>query len=313
MKVLEFGDQRLHLDATAVRQPHLQRFIDRISIDGVPTPVRYQMRIVEGEQAELVVDEQTGSMSLVVPSMTTVSPTALEIAILQAGARCLALLSTADRCVLLHGSAVTATGDCGAVAVLDGGLGQGKTSLALGLAKAGCALLVDEFTFVTCDREESVVTPAPRLPWHVRGDMAPYLAPEHPDRRLLFPDELAPVSTAKTAASLTLIIVPDSGIPAGKLEQIDPAQTGVLLTSAVTDHLAKLIDPSLDHVSILSNPSQVRYASGHPLLSRRTQLCAPPRTVLDRLSRVPAFRVGIGSPADLAASVDAVTHVVESL
>ncbi|PMR62104.1 hypothetical protein C1A38_05015 [Verrucosispora sp. ts21] len=313
MKVLEFGDQRLHLDATAVRQPHLQRFIDRISIDGVAAPVRYQMRIVEGEQAELVVDEQTGSMSLVVPSMTTVSPTALEIAILQAGARCLALLGAADRCVLLHGSAVTAAGGCGAVAVLDGGLGQGKTSLALGLAKAGCALLVDEFTFVTCDRKESVVAPAPRLPWHVRGDMAPYLAPEHPDRRLLFPDQLAPAGIAKTAASLALIVVPDSGIPAGKLEQIDPAQTGVLLTSAVTDHLTKLIDPSLDHVSIFNNPSQVRYASGHPLLNRKAQLCAPPRNVLDRLSRVPTFRVGIGSPADLAASVNAVTHVVESL
>ncbi|QOC90852.1 hypothetical protein [Micromonospora craniellae] len=313
MRILEFGDQRLHLDATAVRQPHLQRFVDRVSIDTAPAPVRHQMRIVEGEEAELLVDEQTGSMSLVVPSMTTVSPTVLEIAILQAGARCLALLGTTDRFVLLHGSAVTATDGGGAVAVLDGGVGQGKTSLALGLAKAGCALLVDEFTFVTCDRDEILVAPAPRLPWHVRGDMAPYLAPEHPGRRLLFPDQLAPVGTAKTAASLALIVVPDSGIPAGKLEQIDPAQTGALLTSAVTDHVAKLIDPRLDHVSIFSKPSQVRYASGHSLLNSRAQLCTPHRTVLDRLSRIPTFRVGIGSPADLAASVEAVTHVVESL
>ncbi|WBB92114.1 hypothetical protein [Verrucosispora sp. WMMC514] len=313
MRVLEFGDRRLHLDATAVRQPHLQRFIDRISIDGVPTPVRYQMRIVEGEQAELLVDEQTGSVSLVVPSMTMVSPTVLEIAILQAGARCLALLGTADRRVLLHGSAVTGTNDGRAVAVLDGGLGQGKTSLALGLAKAGCALLVDEFTFVTCDREKMVVAPAPRLPWHVRADMAPYLAPEHPDHRLLFPDQLAPVDTAKTAASLALIVLPDNGIPAGKLEQIDPAQAGILLTSAVTDHVAKLIDPSLDHVGIFDDSSQVRFASGSPLLNRRTQLCTPPRTVLDRLSRLPTFRVGIGSPADIAASVEAVKHAMEAL
>ncbi|MFV2103682.1 hypothetical protein [Micromonospora sp. LOL_024] len=313
MRVLEFGDRRLHLDATAVRQPHLQRFIDRISIDGVPTPVRYQMRIVEGEQAELLVDEQTGSVSLVVPSMTTVSPTVLEIAILQAGARCLALLGAADGRVLLHGSAVTGTNDGRAVAVLDGGLGQGKTSLALGLAKTGFVLLVDEFTFATCDREEIVVGPAPRLPWHVRGDMAPHLVPERPDVRLLFPDQLASVGTAKTTARLALIVVPDSGIPAGKLEQVDPAQVGVLLTSAVTDHVAKLIDPSLDHVSIFSDPSQVRFASGSPLLSCRAQLCTPPRTVLDRLSRVLTFRVGIGSPADIASSVEAVKHVAELL
>lgn len=200
---------------------------------------------------------------------------------------------------LLHGSAVTADGGRSAIAVLDGGRGQGKTSLALGVAARGGSLLVDEFAFTVFPGGQPCVVPMPTLPWHVRADMAPLLAP-HATERLLYPVDLpAPTTDGNRPLPLNLIVIPDHGLAPGELREAPALAARDLLRAAVNDHEAKLRDPTLDHVSIFSSADDVTISSSLPAFNSGEK-------ALDALAAVPVIRVGIGNPDDLPASVTAV-------
>ncbi|GAA4243169.1 hypothetical protein GCM10022255_001090 [Dactylosporangium darangshiense] len=207
--------------------------------------------------------------------------------------------------VLLHGSAFAIAADH-AIAVLDGGLGQGKTSLAMGLAARYGQLIVDEFMFAAISGPHVTVLAAPQLPWHVRPDMATHVLNGRDHRRLLFEADLHEMAgTAAEAVPLWLILLPDRALPPGETLYVPPNAARELLRCAVTDHARKLANPCLDHVSIFESQEQIATADGTPLHARSTAPARDTERVLDALVTVPAIRVGIGGPADLPVSVTA--------
>ncbi|MER7006270.1 hypothetical protein ABT297_24940 [Dactylosporangium sp. NPDC000555] len=166
--------------------------------------------------------------------------------------------------------------------------------------------MVDEFTFAVMAGPNVTVLPAPQWPWHVRPDMAPHLLTENAHRRLLFEADLHGItSRAIEAAPLRMILIPDRALPAGETMDVPPVAARRLLHCAVTDHVRKLADPSLDHVSIFQSPEQIATADGMPLHTRSAVPTYDTERVLDALVTVPAVRVGIGGPADLPVSVAA--------
>jgi hypothetical protein len=215
--------------------------------------------------------------------------------------------------VLLHGCALTIDTPSepggAAVAVLDGGLGQGKTSLTMGLAAVRGRLLVDEFTFVRLTSEEVRVLATPHWPWHLRDDMRAHLASGvRTDSALLFADDLCPSFRVAecSEAALRLILVPDQELAAGQAVGVPSNVAGDLLLPAVTDHGRKLADPGLDHVSIFDTPSQVCVPDQEVLAVGGAGV----RRILDALAGIPVFRVGIGTPDDLPASVAAACRAI---
>lgn len=309
MRSIRFGDYAVAVCTASARNPEIDWFVERCSARSSEVEPIYVLQVTDGERAGLLIDFATRVVSLALPP--TSDSRALhtsQIAILQAAARCLTLF-TPNRCsALLHGSAVR-LGDGSAVAVLDGGLGQGKTSLALALAQTGCAVLVDEFCLATVINDAVVVAPTPDLPWHVRPDMAPYLTPHDPCRRLRFPDNdacLAPGRHLRLAVSL----IPDRTLKAGATVAVDAADIDALLGPAVTDHRAKLVDPRLDHVSLFGSPDQVRVSSGGRLIDDHSARVWP-SAMVRALSDVPTYRVGIGEPNDIWLSTEASRRVME--
>ncbi|GAA1563354.1 hypothetical protein GCM10009827_101190 [Dactylosporangium maewongense] len=308
MRRLQFGELVVDVDTDGGA---VADFLDRIAgASGARQPT-HQLIVRRAGDARLVIDEMRRVISLTLP-IDAAGP-AILIGVLQAVTRGIAFLErSADTRVLLHGSAFTVASGAG-VAVLDGGLGQGKTSLALAMARAHGRLLVDEFAFAHTTPDGVVLAAAPTLPWHVRSDMAPYTAPAPTEAPLRYPSELrATVATAACDAPLHVVLIPDQGLQAGRTEPVEPDAARHLLRWALTDHLCKLTDPQLDHVSILADASQVVDPAGRPLAEQASPL--PTHSgLLQQLIAVPAFRVGVGAPADLPASVAAAGLAVGSV
>ncbi|WP_426503032.1 hypothetical protein ACPPVO_36145 [Dactylosporangium sp. McL0621] len=311
MRLVRIGDLGVELDLDAPAEHRVGNFVNCITDEAVDGAGRYRLRLAAGDHARFVMDPGNRTMSLTIPPVRAERDQAIvEIGLLQALTRGIAFieaanLRTAGSTALLHGSSLAVADDC-AVAVLDGGLGQGKTSLTMGLAARYGQLMVDEFTFVTIARPKVTVLPAPHWPWHVRRDMAPHLLPADARGRLLFASDLHRIATtADQAATLRMVIIPDRGLPAGQTVDVPSAEARHLLRCAVTDHLSKLVDPGLDHVSIFESSEQVATADGTPLQIRAAMPTHETERVLDALVVVAAIRVGIGAPADLPASVTA--------
>lgn len=317
MRAFDFGAGQVAVTVHHDRSSHLTRFFADATEEVDGGDVDLLLHVVAGGVARLELDQNTRTATLVVPRAKLADESAatqVQIAVLQAAARCLDCVLPSDH-LLLHGSA-SELGDGGrAVAVLDGGHGQGKTSLAFGLACAGGRLLVDEFTFLRFDQGGNVVFPAARLPWHIRGDMAPHLVPDRPDSRLLFPGELRGcVGCVDAAAELMAVLIPDGRRPAGSVTRVDMfAEVECYLRPALTDHRAKLLDPRLDHVSLFAGPDQITSVGGASMAHlgfRWEQRCSE---ALHAMREVPLFLVGIGTPADIGVSVQAARLALESL
>jgi hypothetical protein len=303
MRTVRIGD--LLVQVTADRPEHCQvrEFIARISRPG-PVPVgraSHRFHVATDRSAHLTVDSARQAITLAFPATPVAIADRTRIAVLQAMARGVAAVHGTDAgLVLLHGCALTVDtrSDPGgaAVAVLDGGLGQGKTSLTMGLAAVRGRLLVDEFTFVRLTSDEVRVLATPHWPWHLRDDMRPHLASGvHADGALLFADGLRPRFRLAECpeAALRLILVPDQGLAAGQAVGVPAELAGDLLLPAVTDHGRKLVDPGLDHVSIFDTPAQVNVPDQEVLAAGSAGV----RRTLDALAGIPVFRVGIGAQA----------------
>ncbi|SCE69285.1 hypothetical protein GA0074696_0267 [Micromonospora purpureochromogenes] len=299
MSLLKAGNRALEIRIAESAPRCLRRFVARLADTELPTiPTGQVMQVRGGHQTRLTVDVDRGEVLLELATDLAGDPAALEIGVLQAAARSVAVMKDVEL-ALLHGSAVTADGGRSAIAVLDGGRGQGKTSLALGVAARGGSLLVDEFAFTVFPGGQPCVVPMPTLPWHVRADMAPLLAP-HATERLLYPVDLpAPTTDGNRPLPLNLIVIPDHGLAPGELREAPALAARDLLRAAVNDHEAKLRDPTLDHVSIFSSADDVTISSSLPAFNSGEK-------ALDALAAVPVIRVGIGNPDDLPASVTAV-------
>jgi hypothetical protein len=277
--------------------PHLAEFVARISEPFGRAP-SHVLDVLPGKRPRLAVDAVHRHAVLHLPADAGVrlGQQRVEIGLLQAAARSLAAMC-GDALVLLHGSATTVDGGRSAVAVLDGGLGQGKTSLAVGLARAGGRLLVDEFTFAVMHARGLAVVPLSRLPWHIRRDMTPALAPRHDGTALLYGPDLPGLGWAGThPIPLGAVLIPDQHASPGQVRRLCPGDAGQLLHAAVEDHAAKLHNPALDHVSIFASAADVTVQPAARV---------PTDDVLARLAGVPVFAVGIGGPGDVSVAVDA--------
>ncbi|WP_433552581.1 hypothetical protein ACQP08_03425 [Micromonospora zamorensis] len=299
MSLLRVGNHALEIRIAESAPRCLRRFVARLADTELPTmPAGQVMQVRDGHRTRLTVDVSRGEVHLELAAELAGDPPTLEIGVLQAAARSLAVMGDGEL-TLLHGSAVTIDGGRSAIAVLDGGRGQGKTSLALGVAAHGGSLLVDEFAFTAFPCRQPCVVPMPTLPWHVRADMASLLAP-HATERLLYPVDLPTHTTAgHRPLPLSLIVIPDQGLAAGELRETPTPAARDLLRAAVTDHEAKLRDPTLDHVSIFSSADEVTISRSLPAFNLAEK-------ALDALAAVPVIRVGIGKPDDLPTSVAAV-------
>lgn len=300
MSLLRIGNRALDIRIAESAPRCLRRFVARLAGTEPTIPTGQVMQVRGGHQTRLAVDVGRGEVLLELAANLAGDPATLEIGVLQAAARSMAVMGDGEL-ALLHGSAVTADGGRSAVAVLDGGRGQGKTSLALGVAARGGSLLVDEFAFTVFPGGSPAVVPMPTLPWHVRADMAPLLA-NHATERLLYPEDLpAPATDGHSPLPLNLIVIPDHGLAPGELREAPTLEARDLLRAAVTDHEAKLRDPTLDHVSIFSLVDDVTISSSLPAFNSGEKS-------LDALAAVPVIRVGIGNPDDLPTSVTSVVR-----
>lgn len=302
MKILDFGGWRVSVSLDTSRHAGLDLFLDRAADDGVAASGDLMLHIVNGAHPNLLVDVARRHVTLTVPerlSNGAVDPTAA-IAVLQAAARCMAFVR-AGECALLHGGAVVSAEGHG-IAVLDGGRGQGKTSLALALGLSG-HLLADEFLFTAAVDESVVTEPATRLPWHIRHDMAPYLLPERPRSRLAFPDDLgASKPTAERPTVIEVVLLPHMTLPAGDVRRVPRDSTAELLRPAMNDHGAKLLNPALDHVSLFTSADQLTTTDGSPLGAFARGLDGAAQHVLALLADLPIYLVGIGKPSEVTTS-----------
>jgi hypothetical protein len=313
MTAIRFGDLTVAVSTGADDWPALCAFLTLISASAPDATPDLTLRVAAGTRAALVMDEGSRVASLTLPATRLTGPAdpCLHIGILQAAARCLALVDDGRRHVLLHGSAM-ARPDGGGVAVLDGGTGAGKTSLALALAAADGELVVDEFLFATSIANRLTVSGAPQLPWHVRADMAPVLTPDALHKRLQFPEDLSHARVADGNVTVTAIFVPDLGRPPGAVVPVEPRHLRRLLRPAVRDHRAKLLDPRLDHVSLFTSPQQVTTPSGVPLADRHGSSPDRDDWVLSQMADIPTYLVGLGRPDDLAGVARAAVEVLDS-
>lgn len=313
MTAIRFGDLTVAVSTGADDWPALCAFLTRVSESAPDATPDLTLHIAPGTRAALVMDEASRLASLTLPATRLTGPADpyLHIGILQAAARCLALVDDDRQHVLLHGSAI-ARPDGGGVAILDGGTGAGKTSLALALAATGGQLVVDEFLFATSIPNRLTVSGAPQLPWHVRADMAPVLTPNAPHTRLHFPDDLPHARVADSDVTVTAIFVPDLGRPPGAVIPVEPRHLRRLLRPAVHDHRAKLLDPRLDHVSLFTSPQQLTTPFGVPLADRHGSRPDRDDWVLNGLAEIPTYLVGLGRPDDLASVARAAVEVLDS-
>jgi hypothetical protein len=314
MRVLDFGDWQVAVSLDTCHNAALDQLLDRAADSGPDVFGDLTLHVASDTHPRLVFDVAGRHVTMTVPveglsGGTADSTTA--IAVLQAAARCLALVRPAE-CALLHGGAVVSA-DGAAVAVLDGGRGQGKTSLALALGLSGGRLLADEFLFTTAVDESVVTEPAKRLPWHIRHDMAPYLLSERLDSRLAFPDDLGASSpTAEEPTVIDVVLLPDMTLPAGDVRRVPRDSAAELLRPAMNDHRAKLLNPALDHVSLFHSADQLATTDGFPLAATAGGPGGVAEQVHALLAELPVYLVGIGRPSDIMTSAKAVRHALES-
>lgn len=311
MRSVRFGDLTVGVTIDRPDRCDLPDFLEQITHDAPGNDTGHRFHLMTGPTARLTVDVSGRTITLVLPSWPDRAGqrSRARIGVLQAIARGVAACLPADpTAVLLHGGAVTITAADDAVAVLDGGLGQGKTSLAMGLVAGGGRLLVDEFAFVRLSADRLRVLAAPRWPWHLRDDMRSHLAPQHAGGPLLLTGDLHPIAAVarRTDAAVRVVLVPDQRLAAGQARVATPSAARALLRHAVTDHARKLVDPGLDHVSVFDTPTQVRVCRQ----ARRRDDSSASHAVLDALVGLPTVRIGVGVPTDLPASVRAAQQIV---
>lgn len=176
MNRLRLGGYTLGIDSRTLRPvDDLLRRICRPVLASGP-PLTHRLTVRGADRSGLVIDEHRHQLILTVRAGT--EAIAAQIGVLQAAARGVAYLERARRGgALLHGSAFTTRAGT-AVAVVDGGLGQGKTSLAVGLAHRHGRLLVDEFAFARLGPGRVLLAAAPTPP----GDRPRRAALPHPGR-----------------------------------------------------------------------------------------------------------------------------------
>jgi hypothetical protein len=308
MRHLDFGGLRVAVSLDAVWATGLDPFLDRATTTGPSTSVDLTLDLTVAADARLELAAAERQATLAIPERRLPVPDddpTVAIAVLQAAARCLAVIR-ADDVALLHGGAVVCA-DGRAVAVLDGGRGQGKTSLAMALGLGQGQLLADEFLFASVLNQSVVTRPAPRLPWHIREDMAAELLPQGPNSRLAFPDDLGLGTKSKSLVRIEVVMVPDVSLAPGIVVRTPRQAAARLLVAAVTDHRAKLLDPSLDHVSLFSTRDQVISANG---ATKEETGDRAANDVHQRLATLPTLLVGIGAPQDIVRTTEAVRRVL---
>lgn len=308
MRLLDFGGARVAVSTDSVPTSGLDAFLDRAEVERAQGAADLSLRITVDASPRLVIDPDQRQAVLTIPErrpLASVDDPTIVIAVVQAAARCVALVR-ADDYALLHGGAVVTAGGH-AVAVLDGSRGQGKTSLALALGLAGGRLLADEFLFADVTRQAVVTRPAPRLPWHIRADMTAHLTSDRLRSPLVFADDLGLGANPGEPVCIEVVLLPDVSLAPGVVVQVPRDVATKLLRAAVNDHRAKLLDPALDHVSLFTSRSQVVARNGATLTGR---LGRAVDDVHHRLARLPVYLVGIGEPHDIATTAESVRQVL---
>jgi hypothetical protein len=314
MTILDFGGRCVSIAFDDRMPTSLVDFVDRAATHDREPHFEMTLSVLTGPTPGLTVDHDRRHATLTVrtPGDDRAGDDHIAIGLLQAAARCLAILEGPGG-ALVHGGAVRWPHNGPGIAVIDGHQGQGKTSLALALAVVRAHLVADEFLFITACAGKLVTWPAARLPWHIRPDMARHLTSDPACASTLrFAAELGlATSPADQPVTIEVVLVPDATLPAGTARRVRQDDAMDLLEPAVTDHRAKLADATLDHVSVFDSPDQVRSVDGRPLspVERPTEGEA---RVLDRLAQLPVHRVGIGRPADIFASVAAARRAITS-
>jgi hypothetical protein len=223
------------------------------------------------------------------------------IAVLQAAFRGLALLSDDPSLVLLHGSAVATQDARSGVAVVDGGTGGGKTSLSLALAERGYLLVNDEFLVCETRAGQLAAFCQPKLPWHIRVDMAPHLALNgHRPGCHAFPQWTAAADTVP----IKVLVIPDWSLPVGTCT----VEHGQLPGTCIADHLTKFANPHLDHVSLFASHASAMTVTADACLQTLVEqrISDMQRSLQDAALSLRLLRVGIGAPAEVGLAAEAV-------
>lgn len=312
MGVLTAGRWRITIDGTHLDRTYwaLNAFLRTVSQHAGPdNGADCHIELLADERpARAVLDADRKYIQVHLPLTPAADLQVACIAVLQAAFRGLALLNNDSSLVLLHGSAVATPDARSGIAVIDGGTGAGKTSLSLALAERGCLLVNDEF--LVCETRAGQLTAfcQPKLPWHIRTDMAPHLAVGghrpgfHP-----FPQQTAAAGTVP----IKVLVIPDWSLPVGTCT----VQHGQPPDTCVSDHLKKFANPCLDHVSLFAaQPGTVTMTEDACLPTLVEQRIAAMQRSLRRAAlSVRLVRVGIGAPAEVGLAAEAVMTYLERL
>lgn len=309
MGVLTVGRWRITIDGTHLDRTYwaLDAFLHAVSQhagrdDGADCHIEL---LADERPACTVLDPSRKHIRMHLPLTPAADLQIACIAVLQAAFRGLALLSGDSSLVLLHASAVATQDARSGVAVIDGGTGAGKTSLSLALAERGCLLVNDEFLVCETGAGQLTAFCQPELPWHIRADMAPFLAVTgHRHGFHAFPQR-----TAVGAVPIKVLVIPDWSLPVSSCT----VERGLLPNTCVSDHLMKFANPCLDHVSLFAaQPNAVTVTDDaclHTLVEQR--IAVMQRSLQGASSSLRLLRVGMGAPAEVGLAAEAVMTYLE--
>lgn len=215
-----------------------------------------------------------------------------EIAALQVVCRLIGLCRIVEGAtrVLLHGSTVAISGSDGISFLGDG---SGKTSLAVSIAKiGGGALVADEFSFF--ETASCSVTGGDHIWVHIRHDM---LGPLEIDFTSKHPRFEAPssmgISTIEQTVVKSLVFPRITGH--FSITRLEVGNLHKLISSALSDHIVKLLNPSRDRVSPFCN-SRLRVL---PEFVRQLPIILSDSPPVCLLNTIPAFAVTLGGSDDI--------------